>query len=50
MVESGQVVMVEESMKMQMQLRAPVAGRVEKIAVKPGAQVEKGALLIKIVP
>ena len=47
-VESGQVVMVEESMKMQMQLRAPVAGRVEKIAVKSGAQVEKGALLIKI--
>ncbi len=47
-VESGQVVMVEESMKMQMQLRAPFAGRVEKIGVKPGAQVEKGALLMKI--
>jgi biotin carboxyl carrier protein len=47
-VESGQIVMVEESMKMQMQLRAPAAGRVEKIAVKPGTQVEKGALLIKI--
>ena len=46
-VESGQIVMVEESMKMQMQLRAPFAGRVEKIGVKPGAQVEKGALLIK---
>ncbi len=48
LVESGQVVMVEESMKMQMQLRAPAAGRVERIAVKPGAQVEKGALLIKV--
>ncbi len=46
-VESGQIVMVEESMKMQMQLRAPSAGRVEKIGVRPGAQVEKGALLIK---
>jgi biotin carboxyl carrier protein len=48
MVESGQIVMVEESMKMQMQLRAPFAGRVEKIAVAPGTQVEKGAMLIKI--
>jgi biotin carboxyl carrier protein len=47
LVESGQIVMVEESMKMQMQLRAPAAGRIEKIAVKPGAQVEKGTLLIK---
>ena len=48
MVESGQIVMVEESMKMQMQLRAPASGRVEKIPVKPGAQVDKGALLVKI--
>jgi biotin carboxyl carrier protein len=47
-VESGQVVMIEESMKMQMQLRAPFAGRVEKVAVKPGSQVEKGALLVKL--
>jgi biotin carboxyl carrier protein len=36
-------------MKMQMQLRAPSGGRVEKIAVKTGTQVEKGALLIKVV-
>jgi biotin carboxyl carrier protein len=48
LVESGQVVMIEESMKMQMQLRAPFAGRVEKIGVKPGTQVEKGALLVKV--
>ena len=47
-VESGQIVMVEESMKMQMQLRAPATGRVERIAVRAGAQVEKGTLLIKV--
>jgi biotin carboxyl carrier protein len=46
-VENGQIIMVEESMKMQMQLRAPFAGRVEKIAVTPGSQVEKGTQLVK---
>jgi biotin carboxyl carrier protein len=48
LVESGQTIVVEESMKMQMQLRAPFAGRVERVAAKPGAQVEKGALLVKV--
>ena len=48
LVESGQIIVVEESMKMQMQLRAPFAGRVEKIAAQPSTQVEKGALLVKI--
>ena len=48
LVEKGQIVIVEESMKMQMQLRATHAGRVEKVAVKLGAQVEKGARLIKL--
>ena len=37
-------------MKMQMQLRAPFAGRVEKITAKGGAQVEKGALLARLTP
>ncbi len=47
-VENGQAVVVMESMKMQMELRAAQAGLVERIAVQPRAQVEKGALLIKI--
>ncbi len=47
-VEKGQAVVVMESMKMQMELRAAQAGLVERIAVQPRAQVEKGALLIKI--
>jgi biotin carboxyl carrier protein len=49
LVETGQIIVVEESMKMQMQLRAPLGGRVEKVAAQPGAQVEKGALLVKII-
>jgi biotin carboxyl carrier protein len=47
-VEAQQVLAVQESMKMQMQLRAPFAGTVERIAVKTGDQVEKGALLVHI--
>jgi biotin carboxyl carrier protein len=47
-VQAGQVIVVEESMKMQMQLRAPCTGRVEKIALRTGVQVEKGTLLVKI--
>jgi biotin carboxyl carrier protein len=47
-VEKGQAVVVMESMKMQMELRAAQAGQVERIAVQPHAQVDKGALLIKI--
>jgi biotin carboxyl carrier protein len=48
-VEEGQVVAVEEAMKMQMQLRAPFAGRVERLQVAGGDQVEKDALLVHIV-
>jgi biotin carboxyl carrier protein len=36
-------------MKMQMQMRASVAGQINRIAVKPGQEVEKGALLIKVI-
>jgi glutaconyl-CoA/methylmalonyl-CoA decarboxylase subunit gamma len=49
MVEQGQVVVVVESMKMQMEFRAPVAGRVESVAVKPSDQVNKGVLMVRIV-
>ncbi len=49
-VEKGQVLVRQESMKMQMELRAPVAGKVVKIAIQPQTQVEKGALLVEIQP
>jgi pyruvate carboxylase subunit B len=50
MVEEGQVVVVEEAMKMQMQLRAPFSGRVEALEVTVGDQVEKGTLLVRVAP
>jgi biotin carboxyl carrier protein len=49
-VEKGQVLIRQESMKMQMELRAPVTGKVVKIATLPQTQVEKGALLVEIQP
>jgi biotin carboxyl carrier protein len=47
-VQENQVLMVMESMKMQMQLRATINGTVRAIAVRIGSQVEKGTLLITI--
>ena len=47
-VEKDQVVAVLESMKMQMQIRSPFAGRVKRVNAYAGAQVEKGALLVQI--
>lgn len=49
LVQTGQVLVVLESMKMQMELRSPIAGRVAKVAVSKQAQVEKGALLVQVV-
>jgi biotin carboxyl carrier protein len=47
-VERGQVLAVLESMKMQMQMRAPISGRITRVAVKPAGQVEKGTLIVQI--
>ncbi len=47
-VEIGQVLVVLESMKMQMEFKAPFAGKVVNLAVQPGRHVEKGALLVKV--
>jgi len=47
-VEKDQVVTVLESMKMQMQIRAPFAGCVKRVNAYVGAQVEKGTLLVQI--
>lgn len=46
-VEKNQTLVVLESMKMQMQLRSPRAGKVGRVCVQPGGQVEKGALLVE---
>jgi biotin carboxyl carrier protein len=46
-VEKGQTLVVLESMKMQMQLRSPRPGKVAKVVVQSGNQVEKGALLVQ---
>ncbi len=48
-VEKDQALVVLESMKMQMQLKAPFAGRVARVAAVIGAQMEKGAVLIQVV-
>ena len=47
-VDSGDPLLILESMKMQMQLRSPMAGQVSRIVVQNRAQVEKGALLVQV--
>jgi len=47
-VEKGQTLVVMESMKMQMELRAPVGGKIEKVTASVHAQVEKGTELVRI--
>lgn len=46
-IESGQTLVVLESMKMQMQIRSPRDGKIAKVAVQPGMQVEKKSLLVQ---
>jgi acetyl-CoA/propionyl-CoA/long-chain acyl-CoA carboxylase, biotin carboxylase, biotin carboxyl carrier protein len=48
-VAVGQVLVVVEAMKMENEIVAHDAGRVEEIAVAPGDQVTSGELLIRIV-
>jgi biotin carboxyl carrier protein len=47
-VQEGQVLVVLESMKMQMQLRSTSAGTVKTVAVQPDQRVEKGATLVQL--
>lgn len=47
-VTQGDVLLVQESMKMQMLLRAPLSGRVGSVRVAAGEQVDKGALLVQL--
>jgi urea carboxylase len=45
-VESGQVLVVLEAMKMETPVTAPQAGRVIKVLTEPGGQVGAGAPLV----
>jgi acetyl-CoA carboxylase biotin carboxyl carrier protein len=47
-VEAGQIVAILESMKMEMPVEAPKAGRVTAIHVSPGRFVEEGEALIDL--
>lgn len=47
-VSAGQVLAVQEAMKMQMHLRAPADGVVKHVAIAMGDQVEKGAVIIEL--
>jgi biotin carboxyl carrier protein len=49
-VEAGQVLVVLESMKMQMEMRAPCAGKVALVPAQQKTQVAKGDVLVKIDP
>ena len=44
-VAAGDVVVVLSAMKMRVELKAPFAGRVSKLSVRTGEQVEGGAVL-----
>jgi acetyl-CoA carboxylase biotin carboxyl carrier protein len=45
-VEEGQVVVILESMKMEMPVEAPSAGKVTAISVAEGQAVDEGATLV----
>jgi biotin carboxyl carrier protein len=47
-VEPGQVLVVLESMKMQMEMRSACAGRVSQVNAQPQSMAAKGDVLVKI--
>jgi acetyl-CoA carboxylase biotin carboxyl carrier protein len=47
-VAEEQVVAILESMKMEMPLEAPSAGRIEEVLVTPGQAVEEGDVLFRL--
>jgi biotin carboxyl carrier protein len=49
LVEKGDVVAVLESMKMQMEIKTPVSGKVGKITAVAGKKVEKGTELVQVI-
>lgn len=49
-VAAGQVLVLLESMKMQMEIKSPFSGVVESVQVQGAAQVEKGSRLMVVLP
>jgi len=47
-VAAGDVLLILESMKMEIPLESPVSGRVAELLVKPQDTVEEGQLLVVI--
>ena len=47
-VGADETLMILESMKMEIPINAPVAGRVTKIHAREGASVQEGQLLIEV--
>jgi len=47
-VASDQELLILESMKMEMPVESPAAGRVSSIVVSPGQAVEEGDLLLEL--
>lgn len=47
-VEAGQTLLVMESMKMEMAVEAPRAGKIEVVHCAPGQMVEMGAVLVEL--
>jgi len=47
-VEKGQGLVIVEAMKMENEVRSPIAGAVKEIKVKPGDTVEGGAVLLVV--
>jgi pyruvate carboxylase subunit B len=49
-VEEGELVMIQDAMKMQNRILAPVSGTVKEIYIKEGDKISKNYLMIKIEP
>jgi acetyl-CoA carboxylase biotin carboxyl carrier protein len=47
-VSEGQTVVILESMKMEMPVESPAAGKVTAVLVAEGAAVEEGAALVEL--
>ncbi len=48
-VSEGQTVVILESMKMEMPVESPSAGKVSQIFAQPNQAVEEGAVLLELV-
>jgi biotin carboxyl carrier protein len=48
-VAEGDVLLVLESMKMELSITAPTAGTVEGLALQPGDRVDRGQPLVAVV-